>query len=141
MSDPFDLRRFVEAQATMIPRVAEELEAGAKRTHWIWYVFPQVAGLGQSAMSKRYAISGRAEALAYLAHPVLGERLGACTDLVLGHAGKRSAEQIFGPVDAAKFRSCMTLFGAVSAARRFPDALAAFYHGEPDPATLSRLPP
>jgi uncharacterized protein (DUF1810 family) len=139
MTDAYHLERFVAAQSAMLDRVAEELGAGTKRTHWMWYVFPQIAGLGRSAMARNYAISGRAEAVAYLAHPVLGKRLLEATDLVLGHAGARTAEQIFGPVDAAKFRACMTLFGAVSGETRFGEALAAFFGGVADPATLSRL--
>jgi uncharacterized protein (DUF1810 family) len=138
MPDPFNLQRFVTAQAPVIDIVRDELSAGLKRTHWMWYVFPQVSGLGQSAMSRTYAISGRAEALAYLAHLSLGPHLVECTKLVLGHEG-RSAVQIFGTVDAAKFRSCMTLFGAVSDEAVFEAALAKCFGGVGDGATLERL--
>ena len=113
MSDPFDLHRFVRAQDPVIDQVRAELRAGDKRSHWMWFMFPQEAGLGQSEMSKRYAISGAAEAAAYLRHPVLGARLRELTAIVNGVQG-RSATQIFGGIDALKFRSCMTLFAAVA---------------------------
>ncbi len=138
MADPFNLQRFVTAQAPVIDIVRDELTAGAKRTHWMWYVFPQIAGLGTSAMSQTYAISGRAEAQAYLAHPMLGAHLRDCTVLVLGHEG-RSALQIFGQIDAAKFRSCMTLFGTVSGETVFQQALDKYFNGAPDEATLAQL--
>ena len=112
MADPFDLQRFVRAQDPVIDRVRAELRAGDKRSHWMWFVFPQAAGLGQSEMSKRYAISGAEEAAAYLRHPVLGARLKELTATVNGLQG-RTAEQIFGGIDALKFRSCMTLFATV----------------------------
>ena len=112
MADPFDLQRFVRAQDPVIDRVRAELRAGDKRSHWMWFVFPQAAGLGLSEMSKRYAISGAEEAAAYLRHPVLGARLKELTAIVNGVQG-RTAEQIFGGVDALKFRSCMTLFASV----------------------------
>ena len=113
MADPFDLQRFVRAQDPVIDRVRAELRAGDKRSHWMWFVFPQAAGLGQSEMSKRYAISGAEEAAAYLRHPVLGARLKELTATVNGLQG-RTAEQIFGGIDALKFRSCMTLFTTVA---------------------------
>jgi uncharacterized protein (DUF1810 family) len=138
MADPFNLQRFVTAQAAVIDIVRDELSAGLKRTHWIWYVFPQLAGLGQSAMSRTYAISGRAEAQAYLAHLSLGPHLVDCTKLVLGHEG-RSAVQIFGQVDAAKFCSCMTLFGKVSEEPVFKQALKKYFGGVADEATLALL--
>jgi uncharacterized protein (DUF1810 family) len=134
----FDLERFVAAQDRVWVEVQRELRAGEKRSHWIWYVFPQVAGLGMSGMSRAYAISGREEAVAYLAHPVLGQRLLDCIRLVLGVEGKTAVE-IFGAVDAVKFRSCLTLFGQVSAAPEFVEALARYYGGEADEATLARL--
>jgi uncharacterized protein (DUF1810 family) len=136
MEDP---ERFVAAQDPVWPAVIAELSAGAKRTHWIWFVFPQIAGLGFSPTSVRYALASAAEARDYLAHPLLGPRLRQAAELVLGHAG-RSAEAILGPVDALKFRSSMTLFAAaVPADPLFPRVLAAFFDGRPDPLTLARL--
>ncbi|HUW80321.1 MAG TPA: DUF1810 domain-containing protein [Acidocella sp.] len=139
MSDPFNLQRFVIAQTPVFDIVRDELAAGAKRTHWMWYIFPQIAGLGFSAMSQTYAISGRAEAQAYLAHFMLGPHLRDCTSLVLSHAGRRSAVQIFGPIDAAKFRSCMTLFSQVSDEPVFEQGLEKYFDGNADPETLARL--
>ena len=113
MADPFDLDRFVRAQDPVFRAVREELARGRKQSHWMWFVFPQIAGLGFSAMSQRYAIGSRAEARAYLAHPVLGGRLTECTRLVLAVQG-RTINAILGAPDDAKFRSSMTLFDAVS---------------------------
>jgi uncharacterized protein (DUF1810 family) len=119
--------------------VTNELRAGRKRTHWIWFVFPQVEGLGHSSTAQRYAIHSRDEALAYLAHPLLSSRLLECTELVLGNTG-RTAHEIFGSPDDLKFRSSMTLFGAVSARSIFRTALDRFfYNGIPDDATLATL--
>ena len=133
------LERFVAAQDAVWPQVVAELAAGRKRSHWMWFVFPQIAGLGQSAMSVRYALASRAEAAAYLAHPVLGDRLREATDLMLSHAGAR-AETILGGIDAVKFRSSMTLFHAAAPDEaRFADALAAFFDGQGDPHTLAIL--
>lgn len=139
MDDPYDLRRFVEAQAPVFGRVLSELRDGRKRTHWMWFVFPQIKGLGRSDMAVRYAISSLDEAAAYLRHPVLGERLRECTRLVLSVEGG-GADQIFGSPDNKKFQSSMTLFA--QAAREdglFLDALKKYFHGEPDPLTLERL--
>jgi len=135
------LERFVEAQRSTYDQALAELAAGAKRSHWMWFVFPQIAGLGRSPMARRYAIRDEVEARAYLAHPVLGSRLRECTEAMLGWAGRKSAEAILGPIDAMKFASSMTLFDAVSetADNRFARALAAFCHGERDPLTLERL--
>src|SRR4029077_21032235 len=105
----FDLKRFLDAQAPVIDRVRSELRAGAKRSHWMWFVFPQIAGLGHSAMAQRYAIASLDEAKAYAAHPVLGARLRECTALVLAVEDK-SVHAIFGSPDDLKFHSCMTLF-------------------------------
>lgn len=139
MSDRFDLNRFVAAQDPVYEQVREELAAGRKRTHWMWFVFPQIAGLGYSPMAQRYAISGLEEARAYLAHPVLGPRLLECTKLVLGHAG-RSANAIFGSPDDMKLRSCMTLFAAAHRdAGVFQRVIDAFYDGKGDESTLERL--
>jgi uncharacterized protein (DUF1810 family) len=109
-ADPFDLARFVAAQAPVYGDVVAELKAGRKASHWMWFIFPQAAGLGTSAMSVRYAIGSRDEARAYLAHPVLGPRLRECTALVEKLAEGGTLEGIFGAVDAMKFRSSMTLF-------------------------------
>ncbi|HTP76972.1 MAG TPA: DUF1810 domain-containing protein [Rhizomicrobium sp.] len=139
MDDPFDLERFVAAQARVIDAVRSELRAGRKASHWMWFVFPQIAGLGHSAMAARYAIASPDEARAYLAHPVLGPRLVECTELVLA-VERRSAHQIFGSPDDLKFRSCMTLFSRVApAGSPFERALARYFGGEPDAATLERL--
>ena len=109
--DPFDLQRFVDAQAPVYDTVLRELRAGRKTTHWIWFIFPQAAGLGRSPMSKRYAIGSAEEARAYLAHPVLGPRLRECVALVRGHEARGlTLEEIFGELDAMKFRSSMELF-------------------------------
>jgi uncharacterized protein (DUF1810 family) len=135
------LERFVEAQRATYGRALAELVAGAKRSHWMWFIFPQIAGLGRGPMAQRYAIRDRVEARSYLTHPVLGARLVECTEAVLRWAGSRSAEEIFGPIDAMKFKSSMTLFDAVSnkAENPFARALAAFCRGERDPLTLERL--
>ncbi|WP_314950444.1 DUF1810 domain-containing protein [Bradyrhizobium cosmicum] len=138
MTDPFDLDRFVPAQNQVFRDVQGELTRGRKQSHWMWFVFPQIAGLGLSAMSQRYAIGSRAEARAYLAHPVLGPRLIECTRLVLAVEG-RTINAILGAPDDAKFRSSMTLFGAVSDEPVFGEALARYFAGERDGATLEIL--
>lgn len=138
MTDPFDLDRFVQAQNPVFGAVQAELARGRKQTHWMWFVFPQVAGLGFSAMSQRYAIGSRAEAEAYLAHPLLGPRLIECTRLVLAVDG-RTINAILGAPDDSKFRSSMTLFGAVSDEAVFDEALAKYFAGERDDATLEIL--
>lgn len=138
MTDPFDLKRFVRAQDPVYRDVRGELARGRKQSHWMWFVFPQIAGLGFSAMSQRYAIASREEARAYLAHPVLGERLIECTRLVLAVEG-RTINAILGAPDDAKFRSSMTLFDAVSDEPVFGEALAKYFAGERDGATLEIL--
>jgi len=138
VNDHFDLQRFVSAQAPIFAEVCLELRAGRKRTHWMWFVFPQIAGLGSSAMARHYAISGRAEAAAYLAHEVLGARLVACTELVNAVAG-RSAVEIFGGVDGAKFCSSMTLFDAVAGGGVFGAALQTYFGGVADARTIELL--
>ncbi len=139
MSDPFGLQRFVDAQAPVYEAVRAELKAGRKQSHWMWFVFPQIAGLGTSPTAVRYALSSLDEARAYLAHPVLGERLRECAGLVLGVEG-RSALQIFGSIDATKFRSCLTLFEAAAPDEPlFGDCLRKYFDGERDPATLAKL--
>jgi uncharacterized protein (DUF1810 family) len=142
-SDPYWLERFVTAQdgGGTYEQAVAELRAGAKVSHWMWFVFPQVAGLGLSAVSQRFAISSLAEARAYLAHPVLGPRLRECARIVAGTEG-RTAERIFGPVDAMKLRSSVTLFAAAAGEDDqavFRAVLAKYFDGEADEATLSRL--
>jgi uncharacterized protein (DUF1810 family) len=137
--DRYDLRRFVEAQSGLYEQVCRELEGGRKRSHWMWFIFPQLKGLGHSAMAERYGISTRAEAEAYLAHPVLGARLRHCTELVMAVEG-RSVEQIFGTPDDMKFRSSMTLFASVEAEGSvFRRALEKYFAGKPDQLTIDRL--
>ena len=139
MGDAYDLQRFVEAQDRVIERVRAELRDGRKTSHWMWFVFPQIAGLGGSAMSRRYAIASRDEAAAYLRHPVLGPRLRECTRLMNGVDG-RSALQILGGIDAQKFHSSMTLFArAASDNAPFVEALQKYFDGRLDEATLARL--
>jgi uncharacterized protein (DUF1810 family) len=159
MDDPYRLERFVSAQdrGGAYQRALAELRAGAKSSHWMWYVFPQVAGLGMSAMAREFAISSVAEARAYLAHPMLGPRLRECARVVADTQG-RPAERIFGPVDAMKLRSSMTLFqaadplaadppgdgtpgdGTPAAGQNvFSAVLAKYFGGVPDEATLARL--
>jgi uncharacterized protein (DUF1810 family) len=138
MTDLFDLERFVRAQDPVYGDVQGELIRGQKQSHWMWFVFPQIAGLGFSAMSQRYAIASRAEAKAYLTHPILGPRLIECTRLVLAIEG-RSINAILGAPDDAKFRSSMTLFDAVSDEPVFDEALAKYFSGERDGATLEIL--
>ena len=139
MADPFNLQRFVDAQAPVYDAVVRELAAGAKQSHWMWFVFPQIAGLGFSATSVFFAVSSLDEARAYMAHPILGPRLVECAGLVLAAKG-RTARQIFGPVDEMKFRSSMTLFSrAAPEVAAFVTCLDRFFNGEPDPATLARL--
>jgi uncharacterized protein (DUF1810 family) len=138
MTDPFDLNRFVQAQETAYSRVVSEVSRGRKQSHWMWYIFPQIAGLGFSAMSQRYAIASRAEAVAYLAHPILGSRLIECTGLVLAVQG-RTIHDILGSPDDVKFRSSMTLFAATSDKAIFGEALEKYFAGERDPATLEIL--
>lgn len=136
--DPHDLDRFVRAQAGIYESALAELRAGRKRSHWMWFVFPQLAGLGLSPTSRRYAIRDRAEARAYLAHPVLGPRLIACVDAVLGIQG-RSAFEIFGSPDDLKLKSCATLFEAASSQAAFGRLLDRYYGGERDALTLKLL--
>ena len=135
----YDLERFVAAQAGMYPSVVAELRDGRKTGHWMWFVFPQVAGLGMSEMSRRYAIGSLSEAVAYLEHPVLGPRLRECAGIVLATDG-RSAEAIFGGIDAVKLRSSMTLFHRAAPDETvFRDVLDRFFGGVADPATDERL--
>jgi uncharacterized protein (DUF1810 family) len=139
MDDPFNLQRFVDAQDGVVDRVCSELRAGRKRSHWMWYVFPQISGLGSSATAQKFAISSTPEAKAYLNHPLLGPRLVACTELVNAIEG-RSIEDVFGYPDHLKFHSSMTLFArAAPQDPVFHTALQKFFGGQPDPRTLKRL--
>ncbi|OAI45468.1 calpastatin [Rhizomicrobium sp. SCGC AG-212-E05] len=131
-------QRFIEAQDGVYQQVLAELKAGAKRSHWMWFIFPQIAGLGHSAMAQRYAIANIEEARAYLAHPLLGERLRECTQAVLDVSGK-GAHQIFGSPDDLKFRSSMTLFDQASPDGIFRVALDKYFDGKDDPLTISKL--
>jgi len=133
------MQRFLTAQEPIYSTVLAELVAGCKRTHWMWFIFPQIAGLGFSAMAQRYALASLDEARAYLAHPVLGKRLIECTNAVLSH-GHRTAHEIFGSPDDLKFRSSMTLFHRAAPDNAlFVKALAMFYGGSLDPKTIERL--
>jgi len=132
MADPFRLQRFVDAQAPVYDRVLEELRRGEKRSHWMWFIFPQLRGLGRSAIAEEFAIASREEAEAYFRHPVLGPRLVECTRLVNAIEG-RSVAQIFGYPDDLKFRSSMTLFAPYHP--EFRAALDKYFAGESDPLT------
>lgn len=133
------LGRFVQAQQHDYARALDELRAGRKTTHWMWYVLPQLRGLGRSAMAWEYGLDGRGEAAAYAAHPLLGPRLLQCVQALLQHEG-RSAAQMLGEVDALKLRSCLTLFAAVAPQHAcFAQALQRFYGGQADPETLRLL--
>ena len=141
MTDPYNLERFVDAQDThgTYERAASELRAGQKVSHWMWFIFPQVAGLGHSSTSRAFAISSLAEARAYLRHPILGPRLTKCAQLVMGIDGK-SAIEVFGTIDAAKLRSCMTLFtSAAPDEPAFRAVLDKYFNGAPDETTIERL--
>jgi uncharacterized protein (DUF1810 family) len=137
--DQFDLERFVEAQGPVMEQVRSELRRGQKRGHWMWFVFPQIKGLGRSETAAFYAIESREEAVAFLKHPVLGPRLVECVKLVLGVKG-RSSEQIFGEIDSMKFRSSMTLLAQVTVKETvFQEALEKYFDGVADAATLEVL--
>ena len=139
MDDPFELQRFVDAQDPVIDEVRGELRTGRKRSHWMWFVFPQLKGLGASAMAQHYGIASLEEAQAYLAHPVLGPRLRECCALMLGVPG-RSAHEILGSPDDMKLRSCVTLFRAAAPGEElFQRCLDRFYAGQPDARTLELL--
>lgn len=137
--DPYDLRRFVEAQEKVYDRALAEIKSGFKRSHWMWYVFPQVAGLGFSSTSQHYAIKSLDEAKAYLAHPLLGPRLVECVEAALAVEG-RTAYEIFGPPDDMKLRSCATLFACVSPpGSSFEKLLDKYFRGKRDEKTLQLL--
>jgi uncharacterized protein (DUF1810 family) len=137
--DPYNLERFVTAQERVFKHVLAELKAGTKVSHWMWFIFPQIAGLGYSPAAQLYAITSLDEARAYLAHPVLGARLIDCATILTGLTG-RTAEQIFGEVDALKLRSSVTLFmHAAPSEPVFGRVLDQYFGGEPDSATETRL--
>src|SRR5487761_1168712 len=139
MKDPYNLQRFIEAQEPVYAQVCAELWEGRKTGHWMWFIFPQIRGLGSSETAKYFAIAGRQEATAYVAHPVLGPRLRECAALVLRSENK-SVEQIFGYPDNLKFHSSMTLFAQASEDNQvFLDALKKYFSGALDPQTLARL--
>ncbi len=141
--DPFDLHRFVEAQADSYARAVQELRSGRKRSHWMWFVFPQFDGLGSSATTRHFAIKSIAEARAYLRHPILGARIAECTTIA-NHIEGRTARQVFGAPDDLKFRSSMTLFELVSPPPSvFASALEKYFAGVGDSRTLElvRLAP
>ena len=142
MSDRYNLERFVEAQAGVYEQACAELQAGRKRSHWMWFVFPQIRGLGRSEMAVRYAISSLEEARTYLEHPVLGARLRECAGIVVGVEGK-TVEEIFGDPDDLKFHSSMTLFARAAegsgGGEVFGAALKKYFGGKMDQATLERL--
>jgi uncharacterized protein (DUF1810 family) len=140
-SDPHNLQRFVDAQLGIFEIALAELRAGSKQSHWMWFVFPQLAGLGRSPTARFYAVAGVGEAGAYLEHPLLGRRLRQSVDALMHWAGNRSAERILGPVDAMKLRSSLTLFDRVAPHDVFASALAAFFDGEADERTLALLAP
>ncbi len=139
MNDPYNLQRFVDAQSPVFERVLSELRQGRKSGHWMWFIFPQINGLGHSETAARFAISSRREAEAYLNHPILGPRLRECARLVTLIEGS-SIQQILGYPDDLKFRSSLTLFARVTPDNQiFQDALDKFYDGEYDAMTLERL--
>ena len=137
-ADPFQLQRFVDAQERSFEVVLAELHAGRKQRHWMWYIFPQMAGLGRSPTAQFYGIRSLQEARAYLAHPVLAQRYRDAVEAVLGWSGRRSADEILGSVDAMKLRSSLTLFENASGDPLLADSIEAFFDG-PDDATLSLL--
>jgi uncharacterized protein (DUF1810 family) len=139
MDKPFNLDRFVEAQEPVYSNVIAELKAGRKTSHWMWFIFPQIAGLGHSAMAQKYAITSADEAAAYLAHPLLGQRLRECSALVAAIDDKEIGD-IFGAPDDMKFHSSMTLFAEVAPDEAvFQDCINKFFDGVPDQATVERL--
>ena len=141
MTDPFDLHRFITAQDSVFETVLAELRAGAKASHWMWFIFPQLRALGRSSTAQYYGLASIDEARAYFAHPLLGSRLRECIGAIMPWTGKRAAEQILGETDAIKLRSCLTLFEAASAEGLFGDALDSLYFGQRDEHTLALLNP
>jgi uncharacterized protein (DUF1810 family) len=139
VADPYNLQRFLDAHKGSYDAALAELEAGSKKSHWMWFIFPQLAGLGSSPNAQYYAISSLDEARAYLVHPILGTRLRECVRALIRWKGKRSAEQILGNIDALKLRSSLTLFSEVEPSSSFADGLTSFFNGEPDERTLALL--
>lgn len=139
MSDPYDLQRFIDAQHGIYDSARAELHAGSKQSHWMWFIFPQLLGLGLSPTAHFYAIGSLHEARAYLEHPLLGSRLRDCVAAILPHSSTLSAEQILGPIDAVKLKSSLTLFDQVEPNATFAAALDGFYDGKRDERTLALL--
>ena len=141
MSDPYNLQRFIDAQDGVFDTALAELRAGDKQSHWMWFIFPQLAGLGRSSTAEFYGIASLDEARAYLQHPVLGNRLDKCVCAILPWAGCLRPEQFFGPIDSLKLRSSLTLFDQVEPNSLFAEALTAFYGSERDERTIALLEP
>jgi uncharacterized protein (DUF1810 family) len=139
VKDPHNLQRFIDAQRDIYQIALAELHSGAKQSHWMWFIFPQLSGLGHSPTSRFFAIHSAAEARAYLDHPLLGRRLRECVEAVLPWSGSRSADQIFGAVDSMKFKSSLTLFSQVEPPSLFTSGLCAFFDSVPDERTLALL--
>jgi len=139
VADPYDLQRFIAAQQGTFETALQEISSGSKRGHWMWFIFPQLAGLGHSSTARFYGIASLDEARAYLEDPVLGQRLRQCVEALTAWRGKRSAEQVLGPIDAIKLRSCLTLFDRVEPEGPFRAALSALFGGKPDELTLALL--
>jgi uncharacterized protein (DUF1810 family) len=138
-SDPYNFQRFIDAQNGVIDTALAELRAGSKQSHWMWFVFPQLAALGRSPKAQFYGISSIAEARGYLAHPLLGQRLRDCIEAVSAWAGKRTPEQMLGSIDAMKLRSSLTLFDRVAPGSVFEDTLSSLFDDNPDERTLALL--
>lgn len=139
LEDPYNLRRFVDAQEGVYEGARSEIKAGRKRGHWMWFIFPQIAGLGHSYASQKFAISSKDEAKSFLEHPILGVRLRECVVLA-NKIEDKSAEDIFGEIDSLKFRSSMTLFAMAATDNQiFKDALLKYFDGRPDPRTIERM--
>jgi uncharacterized protein (DUF1810 family) len=139
VTDPHNLQRFIDAQDGIFDIALSEIRSGTKQSHWMWFILPQLAGLGHSPNARYYGIASLEEARAYLHHPLLGPRLRECVDALLPWAGRQSAVEILGPVDAMKLRSSLTLFDHAAAGDVFASALAGFFDGEPDDRTLALL--
>ena len=139
MTDPHNLQRFLDAQQGIYQIALAELRTGSKESHWMWFIFPQLAGLGHSPTARHFGIGSLGEARAHLRHPLIGHRLRECLEAIVPWAGRKSAQQILGPIDALKLRSCLTLFDQVEPNGVFADGLAAFYAGQRDERTLALL--
>jgi uncharacterized protein (DUF1810 family) len=139
VNDPYNLQRFIDAQAATFETALAELKVGSKQSHWMWFIFPQLLGLGASPTAVFYSITSLNEALSYISHPLLGPRFHECLEAILPWAGRRSAVQIFGNIDAMKLRSSLTLFDRAEPAGLSRDALNAFFDGNSDERTLALL--